>query len=1022
MKLYYITLLLLFCSIMTYAQGEIEVTGTVRDINNKPIPGVTVVVKDRPGLGTMTTETGKYKIKTGMYSTLIFSYLGFERQEVQVAGKTIVSILMKESEANVLTDVVVTGTGLQKKVTVTGAITTVNVKDLRIPTGNITNALAGNVAGVIAMQKSGEPGNNRSDFWIRGISTFGANTAALVLVDGFERAFNEINVEDIESFSILKDASATAIYGSKGANGVVLITTKKGHAGKININGKSEFGYMTRTRTPEFVDGPTYAALVNEAKITRNQEPLYSDVELKLFKNGLDPDLYPNVNWQDVMLRDGANTYRASVNLDGGGSTVRYYVSGSYFNEGGMYKSDQSLKDYNTNANMTRSNYRANVDMDITKTTLLKLGVSGFLEKQNFPGLSSDIWKSLVGQSPVSTPILYSNGLVPAFGTGDRTNPWVMATQTGYREYWKNKNEINVTLEQKLDFLTKGLQTIVRFAYDTNNDNNINRLKWPEQYNVERRRDRDGNLIMKRISPERLMFQESNAWGERINVLETDLIYNKLINERHNIGALIKYNQREQRETSNVGADIIKGIARRNMGVSGRLMYGYRDRYMAEFNFGYTGSENFKIGHQFGFFPAVSVGWNISEESFLKKNAKWLDLFKIRYSYGEVGNDNFGANRFPYLSEIKERSGYNFGEPISPNYYAGLYYSQVASDQLTWEVAKKHNLGFDMNVLGNLFSFRLDVFKDTREKIFKRRDHLPDMIGVPSRPWANVGKMESRGFDGQFNFNKRFNQVEFTLRGNVTYSKNKVLEFDEEANNLPYRMTQGFRYEQARGLIDMGLFQSYEEIRNSPKQMFGEYMPGDVKYKDVNGDGIINDDDVVPIGASLTPSMIYGFGFSVLWKGFDINIHLQGAGSSSYFINGPSVYPFANGAWGNVLTEIGNSQNRWISKEISGDPATENPNAKYPRLSYGGSGNNYRTSTYWLRDGAYLRLKNVELGYTLPSRLMSSIHVNKARVYVMGYNLAVWDSLKIWDPELGSGDGMKYPISKTITLGLTVNF
>ena len=1022
MKLYYITLLLLFCSISTYAQGDIEVTGTVRDINNKPIPGVTVVVKDRPGLGTMTTETGKYKIKTGMYSTLIFSYLGFEKQEVQVAGKTSVSILLKESEANVLTDVVVTGTGIQKKVTVTGAITTVNVKDLRTPTGNITNALAGNVAGVIAMQGSGEPGNNRSEFWIRGISTFGANTAALVLVDGFERAFNEINVEDIESFSILKDASATAIYGSKGANGVVLITTKKGHAGKININGKSEFGYMTRTRTPEFVDGPAYAALVNEAKVTRNQEPMYSDIELMLFKNGLDPDLYPNVNWQDVMLRDGANTYRASVNLDGGGSTVRYYVSGSYFNEGGMYKSDQSLKDYNTNANMTRSNYRANIDMDITKTTLLKLGVSGFLEKQNFPGLTSDIWKSLVGQSPISTPILYSNGLVPAYGTGDRTNPWVMATQTGYREYWKNKNEINVTLEQKLDFITKGLQAIGRFAYDTNNDNNINRLKWPEQYNVERRRDRDGNLIMKRISPERLMFQESNAWGERINVLETDLIYNTVINERHNIGALIKYNQREQRETSNVGGDIIKGIARRNMGVSGRLMYGYRDRYMAEFNFGYTGSENFKAGHQFGFFPAVSVGWNISEEAFLKNKAKWLDLFKVRYSYGEVGNDNFGNNRFPYLSEIKERPGYNFGESISPNYYAGLYYSQVASDQLTWEVAKKHNLGFDMNVLGNLFSFRLDVFKDTREKIFKRREHLSDMVGVPSRPWANVGKMESRGFDGQFNFFKRINKVDFTLRGNVTYSKNKVLEFDEEANNLPYRMVQGFRYEQARGLVDLGLFQSYEEIRNSPKQMFGEYMPGDVKYKDVNGDGIINDDDVVPIGASRVPSMIYGFGFSVVWKGFDINIHLQGAGSSSYFINGPSVYPFAEGGWGNVLTDLGDPKNRWISKEISGDPATENPNAKYPRLSYGGSGNNYRTSTYWLRDGAYLRLKNVELGYTLPSKLMSSIHVNKARVYVMGYNLAVWDSLKIWDPELGSGDGMRYPISKTITLGLNVNF
>lgn len=1022
MKLYYITLLLLFFSLSLYAQGEIEVTGTVKDVNNMPIPGATVVVKDRPGLGTITTETGRYKIKTGTYSILIFSFIGYDKQEVQVAGKTNISIILKESQANVLTDVVVTGTGLQKKVTVTGSITTVNVKDLRTPTGNITNSLAGNVAGVIARQGSGEPGNNRSEFWIRGISTFGANTAALVLVDGFERAFNEINVEDIESFSILKDASATAIYGSKGANGVVLITTKKGHAGKININGKSEYGYLTRTRTPEFVDGPTYAALVNEAQISRNLEPLYSEAELRLIGNGLDPDYYPNVNWQDVMLRDGANTYRASLNLDGGGSTVRYFVSGSFFEEQGMYKSDNSLKDYNTNANMSRSNYRANVDMDITKTTLLKLGVSGFLEKQNFPGLTSGIWRSLVGQSPVSIPLMYSNGLIPAHGGGDQTNPWVMATQTGYREYWKNKNEINVTLEQNLDFVTKGLRAIARFAYDTNNDNNINRTKWPEQYNIEDKRDRNGHLIMKRIAPATLMYQESSAWGERINVLETDLIYNTVIKEKHNIGALIKYNQREQRETSNVGGDIIKGIARRNMGVSGRVMYGYRERYLAEFNFGYTGSENFKIGHQFGFFPAVSVGWNVSEEAFLKKKTKWLDLLKIRYSYGEVGNDNFGGNRFPYLSDIKERPGYNFGESISPNYYPGLYFSQVASDQLTWEVAKKHNLGFDANVLGNLFSFRVDIFKDTREKIFKQRLHLADMVGVPSNPWANVGKMQSKGFDGQFNYSKRFNQVEFTMRGNVTYSKNKVLEFDEEANNLPYRMTKGFSYEQARGLIDLGLFQSYEEIRNSPKQMFGDYMPGDVKYKDVNGDGRIDGDDEVAIGASRVPNMIYGFGFSVLWKGFDVNVHLQGAGSSSYFINGASVYPFVDGSWGNILTDVSDPENRWISKEISGNPATENPNAKYPRLSYGGSGNNYRASTYWLRDGAYLRLKNVELGYTLPSKLMSSIHVNKARVYLMGYNLAVWDSLKLWDPELASGDGMNYPISKTITLGLTVNF
>jgi len=1024
MKKYISIILLLFVStISLFAQNtDAEITGLITDENNQPLIGVSVVVKDRSGMGTITDENGKFKIKASPYNILIVNYVGFEKQEIPLKDKTFITVILKENSKSILSEVVVTGSGVQRKATVTGAITTVNIKSLNIPTANITNALAGNVAGIIAMQTSGEPGSNNSEFWIRGISTFGANKTALILVDGVERPFNEVNIEDIESFSILKDASATAIYGSKGANGVVLITTKKGEAGKVNISGKAEHGYRTFTRLPEFVDGNTYATLANEAKITRNQEPLYTPIELDIFKKGLDPDLYPNISWQDIMLKKGSTSNRATLNLSGGGSTARYFVSGSYQDEDGMYNSDQSMKDYKTNAKMSRYNYRANVDMDITKTTLVSIGVSGFLEKQNFPGLKDYIWTSLIGQTPVSIPFLYSNGLVPASGTAEMTNPWVLATQTGYREYWKNVAQTNINLDQNLKFITDGLKFKAMFAYDTRNENNIDRRKWPEQYNIERRRDRDGNLIMKRLSTESLMVQSSSAYGYRTYYLEGLLTYDKLLNQKHRVGGLLKYFQNENLTTSLIDSDIKNGIAKRNLGFSGRATYSYDDRYMAEFNFGYTGSENFKKGKQFGFFPAVSFGWNIAQEKLVTDMAPWLSQFKLRYSYGEVGNDNVGT-RFPYLSTISAIGigGYNFGDVNNTNVYNGLHYEQVASDNLSWEIARKHNLGLDISVLDGLLSGTIDVFQDTRDNIYMRRGYLPEMVGLTSTPYANVGKMRSRGFDSQFNFHRKINDIDFTVRGNITYAKNQVLEYDEEEVALPYMMTRGYRYNQAKGLVAEGLFKDYEEIRNSPKQTFGEYLPGDIKYKDVNGDGLINDDDKVAIGATREPSLVYGLGMSMRWTNFDFNIHFQGSGKSSYFINGPGVYPFQAGSWGNILTAVADPANRWISRSISGDPATENTNAMFPRLSYGGNNNNYRESTFWLRDGSYLRLKTLELGYSIPQRISSKVNMNNVRFYLIGNNLFLWDKLKIWDPELGSGNGMAYPPMKSVTLGLTFN-
>ena len=1032
----FICMLLLGLSTSALAQESIVVTGVVTDTNKEPMIGVNVSISNIPGLGAITDLNGKYSIKMPPYHKLVFTYIGFEKVEVLVKEQRTVNVTMKEASAREIDEVVITGTGAQKKLTVTGAITNVDVDVLKAnPSGSMANALAGNVPGILAMQTSGKPGSV-SEFWIRGISTFGASNSALVLVDGFERSLDEINVEDVESFSVLKDASATAIYGSKGANGVVLITTKHGKAGKINISAKAETFYNMLTQVPDFVDGYTYASMANEAKITRNLEPLYKADELEIFRLGLDPDLYPNVNWIDELLRKGSWSTRATLSMNGGGNTARYYVSGSYLDQQGMYKVDKALKDYNTNANFRRWNYRMNVDIDITKSTLLKVGVSGSLQKANDSGVGSDaIWTALMGYNAIMVPKLYSNGYVPAYGNdnGDRFNPWVQATMTGYRENWKNNIQTNVTLEQKLDFITKGLRFVGRFGYDTENNNWINRRKWPEQWKAKRFRATDGTLDYDRVAEERKMFQESGSDGLRNEFFEAELHYSRGF-KHHHLGGTLKYNQSSKIKTVGLGDDLKQGIARRNQGLAGRFTYNSNYRYFIDFNFGYTGSENFAAGHRFGFFPAISGAWNIAEESLIKKHLKWMNMFKIRYSYGKVGNDNLGNTRFPYLYDIEtmtkkdgdktvDTGGYNFGDYTFDRYYGGMRYSSLSSPNVTWEIATKHDLGIDFSFFNDKLSGSVDYFNEKREGIYMLREYLPGIVGLESNPSANVGKVTSEGFDGHFTFRQKLGAVGLTIRSNITYSKNEIVDRDEENNYYWYKMQKGHRVNQARGLISLGLFKDYDDIRNSPVQDFDGYkvMPGDIKYKDVNGDGKIDGNDQVAIGATTKPNLIYGFGIAANWKGLDVNLHFQGAGKSTYFIDGSTVHMFKLGdGWGNVLSEMANS-NRWISADISGDPATENPNAEYPRLSYGPNSNNYQQSTYWLRNGSYLRLKTVEVGYTLPTQLVNKVHFNTVRIFFVGTNLLTWSAFKLWDPEMGSTDGKRYPLSKNLSLGISVN-
>ncbi len=1039
MKRIFILYTLLLCSIYmnVMAQQTVTVQGVVIDENKEPLIGVNVTVKDMPGLGAITDINGKYSIKMEPYHKLIFSYIGYTTVEMLVKELHTINVTMKEAEAKAIDEVVITGTGVQRKLTQTGAISTVNVDLLKSnPSSSIVNSLAGNVPGIMARQVSGQPGKNVSEFWIRGISTFGASSSAYVLVDGFERDMSEINIEDIATFSVLKDASETAIYGSKGANGVVLITTKRGKAGKINIDAKVETSYNTRTITPEFEEGFKYASLLNEARVTRNNEPIYRSEELDILRLGLDPDFYPNTDWQGMLLKNGAWSHRVNLNMNGGGTTARYFVSASYVKENGMYNTDKSLKDdYNTNAAYHRWNYRMNTDIDITKTTLLKVGVAGFLSKRNSPGLGdADVWGELFGYNPIQTPVMYSDGRLPAIGTGNKTNPWVAATQTGFNEHWTNNIETNVSLEQKLDFVTKGLSFVGRFGYDNNSKNNIERHKWPEQWFAVSRDKDTGEIVWKKVSDSSNMTQKSTSEGDRREFFDVQLNWDRSFGNHHPT-ATLKYTQDSYVKTVNLGDDLKNGISQRNQDLAGRVAYNWAYRYFVNFNFGYNGSENFAKDNRFGFFPAFSVAWNVAEEAFIKKHLKWMNMFKVRYSFGKVGNDNMGV-RFPYLYTIADKfkigdneytyDGYNWAKYGSDSFYGGLSMPNLGSPLVTWEIATKKDLGIDLALFDDKFTGTIDYFDEKREGIYMERKHLPAIVGhYGINPSANVGAMRSRGFDGHFNFRQRIGNVDVDIRGNMTYSKNEVLEKDEENNVYGYQMEKGYRVDQCRGLIALGLFKDYDDIRNSPKQEFGAVQPGDIKYRDVNGDGVVNEGDIVAIGATSKPNLIYGLGVSAKWKGLDVNVHFQGAGKSSFFTYGKCVWAFTEGEWGNVFK--GMLDNRWVDSETAeklGIPANENPNASYPRLSYQGDGasnNNYRNSTFWLRNGSYLRLKTVDIGYTLPKALVNKLHFNNIRVFVIGTNLLTFSNFKTWDPEMGDSRGESYPLSKSITMGLSVN-
>lgn len=1012
-------------SLQAQENKKLVIKGVVEDALG-PIVGASVVAKNQPGVGAITDLDGRFSLKVGPYDVLQITFVGYQSVEIPVLSikdTNNLKVTMKEDNQTI-DEVVVTASGVQKKKTLTGAITNVELKHLNAPGANLSNSLAGVVPGIIAMQSSGEPGENMSQFWIRGMSTFGAKSGALILVDGVERSFNEIPVEDIESFSVLKDASATAIYGQRGANGVVLITTKRGEKGKVKINVKAGFDWNTPVKVPEYASGYDWARLANEALVGRYENPLYTNEELDIIQHGLDPDLYPNIDWRDLMLKKGAPSYYANISFSGGSDNVRYFVTGRYTGENGRYRTSSSENKYNTNSTYERWNYRANVDMNLTRTTVLSVGVGGWLINRTSPSSgSSDIWSSFASYTPLTAPRKWSTGQWPI--VGGMTTPEYQMTQTGYRTIWENKMETNVGLEQDLSFITKGLKFNGVFAFDTYNKNTIVREKGEELWSAESMRNGNGNLVLKREANAKAMSQAKTVEGDKRYYLQASLDYSRLFADKHRVGAFAMVYQQETSDVNFAEDDLMASIPHRTLAYSGRFTYAYKDKYLTEFNWGYTGSENFEKGKQFGFFPAVSLGWVLSEEPFIKKTMPWMDQFKIRASYGEVGNDEIAGRRFPYITLVNtDDNSYSFGE-FTNNSSQGYRIKTMGTPYLTWEVAKKYDIGVDFSFFNSKITGTIDWFLDKRDDIFMKRNQMPLTTGLADQtPMANVGKMKSYGWDGNIAYSQRIGQVNLQLRANFTYQTTDVIDKDEAANELWYKMEKGFQLNQSRGFIALGLFKDQEDIDRSPSQEAlsnKTILPGDIKYKDVNGDGVITDDDIVPLGYREVPGLQYGIGLSANWKNWGINLLFQGTGKCDFFVGGSGPHAFHDGKRGNIL-QVMVDGNRWIPKEISGTEATEDPNADWPRLTYTNNNNNNCKSTFWLKERKYLRLRNLEITYDLPQMWTRKFLVSNMRIGFIGQNLFTWAPFKWWDPEGTNESGSSYPINRTYSCYIQFSF
>lgn len=1000
------------------------VSGIVYDELKEPLPGVAIVVKGT-SVGVVTDLDGRYQLEIPAgEDVLSYSYVGYTAQEIRVNKQMNINVVMQEVSTG-LNEVVVVGYGTQRRASVVGAITTIEPKQLQMgTTRSLTNNLAGQVAGIIAVQRSGEPGADAAQFWIRGISTFqGAGKNPLVLIDGIERTLSDIDPAEIESFSVLKDAAASAVYGVRGANGVILVNTKRGQIGKPKVNVRFEQSFTQPVKLPDYIGSAEYLEVLDEIEMDKNGKEFYGQELIDKYRNRVDNDLYPDVNWIDAISKDYASNSRVNMTVSGGSNVLRYALVASYFGESGIIRNDPS-QDWNSSPRLNRYNLRSNVDVNITPTTLLGVNIGGFLLNQRkAPVGVDDVFNKAFETPPFVHPTIYSTGEIPK--VQQRSNPWAMATQTGYENKSGSKVESVFFLEQDLKSVLPGLKMKGVFSFDRYSAGSVVRSKTPTYYAPATGRDENGNLIFGffETGAEFLGYSKNADWGNNSTYLEGNLSYSQAFGE-HFVDVMLLYNQRKYDDGST--------IPYLNQGSAGRLSYRYQQRYVVEFNFGYNGSENFAKGKRFGFFPSVALGWLVSEEKFMSSLSNDLTKLRLRVSHGLVGNDKFEGRRFAYITTIDSSSGYQWGQGLNDksSHFTGYKEGDIGVAALTWEEVRKTNLGLELG-LWNEVDLQVDLFKEKRTDIFMQRATVPTATGIIKTPWANYGKVNNQGVDISLNYSKNISRnFAIGLRGAFTYAKNEVIDIDESLGKRGTHMSrEGHPVGQIFGLEAVGLFteDDFIDVENGilrddldehgnrlvPQHTFSKVRPGDIKYKDADGNGYIDANDYVAIGGTIDPQIVYGFGFSLMYKQFDFSCFFQGLGETWRLIGGDNFIPgSANGAMGNILSNV---SSRWTKEDPSQD-------VFWPRLDNTLNENNKQASSWWLQDMSMLRMKDVEVGYSFPNEWVSKAGLSSARLFIRGTNLLTFSGFKLWDPELDTGTGSKYPIMKSFSFGVDFNF
>ena len=1022
-------------------QNKRKISGRVTDIKGEPLIGVNVTV-DGDANGSITNMDGLYEIFVTKKSVVLkFTYIGFKTSEIRTNASTNIYDVTLEEQVNELEETVIVGYGTQRKISNIGAQSSMKMEDIKTPSASLTTTLAGRLAGVVAVQRTGEPGKDAADIWIRGIST--PNTSSpLVLVDGVERSFNDIDPEDIESLTTLKDASATAVYGVRGANGVILIKTKPGKVGKPTVSADYYESFTRFTKMVDLADGITYMNAANEAMRNDGIATKYTEDQIRNTIAGKDPYLYPNVDWLKEIFNDWGHNRRVNVNVRGGSEKVAYYASVSYFNETGMTVTDKNINTYDSKMKYSRYNFTTNLNIDVTPTTKVEIGAQGYLGEGNYPAISSaDLYNAAMSISPVEYPkMFFVNGeaFVPGTSTNNNfNNPYSQATRRGYDNLTKNQIYSNLRVTQDLDMLTKGLKLTAMYAFDVYNEIHVHQDRAESTYNfldTSVPYDMNGQPILQRIyEGSNVLSYTQETSGNKKTYLEASLNYDRTFNDDHRVSALFLFNQ--QSKLLYPKGTLEDAIPYRMMGIAGRATYSWKDRYFAEFNIGYNGAENFSPKHRFGTFPAFGVGWVVSNEKFWQPLSKAVSFLKIRYTDGKVGNSEVSDRRFMYLDQMKENGDYGYKFGPNGTKWSGYETVNMAVD-LIWEESRKQDLGIDLKLFNDDLSIVFDLFKERRENILLKREHsIPSFLGYnTSAPYGNIGIIENKGFDGTIEYNKRINKDwVIALRGNVTFNKDKWIQGELPEQKYEWMNQYGRNINGAKGYVAEGLFTQaeiddmarWESLSAANKAItpkpfasqFGTVKAGDIKYKDLNNDGQIDAYDQTYISRGDVPTTVYGFGFTVGWKDLSVGMMFQGVAGAERVLNGSSVNPFnGGGGSGNLYSNIGD---RWTE---------ENPdqNAFYPRLSYGSettsSINNFQKSTWWVRNMNFLRLKTLQISYNLPKPWVNKVHLKNAAVYVMGTNLFTLSRFKLWDPELNTDNGASYPNTTSYSVGINFTF